>query len=120
MGVDIISVDRIARALSKSGDDFFRRVLTPGEQRYLHPIGENAERFAGYWAAKEAAVKALGTGFRHGITFHDIEIDHDAFGCPEYQFSGAFLKIMSEKKIHSVTLSISHCSTHAVAVAAFS
>lgn len=118
LGVDIVAVDRIERALSQSGESFYQRVLTPDEQREIGPVESNVQRMAGLWAAKEAAVKALGTGFRCGITFHDIEIQHDASGCPRYHFSGAFLKLANAQNIQSATLSISHCAAYAVAVAA--
>ncbi len=120
LGVDIVAIDRLAGALTNSGDAFISRVLTTQERVYLEPVRDNTERFAGFWAAKEAAVKALGLGFRYGISFHDIEIVHDEYGCPRYHFSGEFLRLASEKKIQSATLSISHCSTYAVAVAALS
>jgi len=118
IGVDIVAIDRLAAALTNSGEAFISRVLTTQEKIYLEPVRNNTERFAGFWAAKEAAVKALGLGFRYGISFHDIEIVHDEYGCPHYYFSGEFLRLASEKNIQSATLSISHCSTYAVAVAA--
>jgi len=118
LGVDIIEIDRIRRALEKSGEAFSERVLTLAERAALNPVQENTARFAGIWAAKEAAVKALGSGFRHGIAFHDIEIRHDESGCPFYHFSGAFSRLATEQNIQSATLSISHCAAYAVAVAA--
>lgn len=119
LGVDIVETSRIEQALINSGDKFVQRVLTAAEREYLGKPLENIERFAGLWAAKEAAVKALGVGFRHGIIFHDIHIVHDEWGMPCLRFHGEFLKIMQLKKLNSSTLSISHCRTHAIAAVLF-
>jgi holo-[acyl-carrier protein] synthase len=118
LGVDIIEIARVNTALMRSGDRLSQRLLTPLEQQALGDLAENVERLAGFWAAKEAAAKALGTGFRLGILFHDIEIRHDELGCPYYFFSGEFAKLMQEKKLTQATLSISHCQSHAIAAAA--
>lgn len=118
LGVDIIDIARVNTALARSGSGLVQRLLTPAEQESLGNLSEKVERVAGFWAAKEAAVKALGTGFRLGISFHDIEIRHDNWGCPYYFFSGEFARLMQEKKLTSATLSISHCRSHAIAVAA--
>ncbi|WP_127957609.1 holo-ACP synthase [Serratia microhaemolytica] len=120
LGVDIIEISRVNTALTRSGDKLMQLLLTPAEQQALGDLTENIERVAGYWAAKEAAVKALGTGFRLGILFHDIQIMHDDLGCPYYLFSGEFARIMQQKNLTSSTLSISHCQSHAIAAAALS
>lgn len=118
LGVDIIEIARVNTALMRSGDRLSKLLLTPLEQQALGDLAENVERLAGFWAAKEAAVKALGTGFRLGLLFHDIEIRHDDLGCPYYFFSGEFARLMQEKKLTHATLSISHCQSHAIAAAA--
>ncbi len=118
LGIDIIETERVAQALSRSGERLVHRLLTVQEQRYVGEPADNVQRFAGIWAAKEAAVKALGTGFRFGISFHDIEIFHNELGQPYFQFSGEFLKLMNQKSLRVSTLSISHCATHAISAAA--
>lgn len=118
LGVDIIEIARVKIALTRSGNSLVQRLLTPAEQVALGGVAENVERVAGFWAAKEAAVKALGTGFRLGILFHDIEVRHDEWGCPYYFFSGAFAKLMQDKNLTHATLSISHCQSYAIAAAA--
>ncbi|MDC6110882.1 holo-ACP synthase [Serratia rubidaea] len=120
LGVDIIDIDRVATAITRSGDKLLHRLLTDDERRELGDITHNCERVAGFWAAKEAAVKALGTGFRLGIAFHDIEVRHDELGRPFYFFSGEFARLMKARGLAQSTLSISHCRTHAIAAAAFS
>lgn len=118
LGVDIIEIARVNIALTRSGNRLIQRLLTQAEQQALGDLTKNVERLAGFWAAKEAAVKALGTGFRLGILFHDIEIRHDDLGCPYYFFTGEFARLMQEKKLTHATLSISHCQSHAIAGAA--
>lgn len=115
LGIDIVQTDRINQAIIRSGDGFLTRLLTPDERIYVGDAKENVERVAGIWAAKEAAVKALGLGFRQGILFHDIQINHDDYGAPYFYFTGKFLQIMSAKSLTTSTLSISHCKTHAIA-----
>jgi holo-[acyl-carrier protein] synthase len=120
IGIDIVENGRIGRALEKSGQAFFEKFIS-AEERERESIGDaNIERLAGIWASKEAAVKALGTGFRNGIGFHDIRICHGSLGEPYYTFHGEFKKIMASKGLNSATLSISHCGTHTVAVAVLS
>ncbi len=119
LGIDIVQIDRIKSAIERSGDGFLSRLLTPAEYLYIGDINENIERIAGIWAGKEAAVKALGTGFRLGITFHDIQINHDEFGAPFFQFSGQFYQLMQGKLLSQSALSISHCRTYAIAATIF-
>ncbi|TAM00729.1 MAG: holo-[acyl-carrier-protein] synthase [Paraburkholderia sp.] len=120
IGIDIVENERISRALYKSGQAFFERFTSPEEREWESTSDCNIERLAGIWASKEAAVKALGTGFRNGIVFHDIRICHGALGEPYYTFRGEFKRIMTGKGLNSATLSISHCGTHTVAVAVLS
>ena len=73
-GVDITEVTRIKAAMERFGDRFLRRVFTSEEVRYALGKANAAERLAARFAAKEAAMKAIGTGLRHGITWHDVEV----------------------------------------------
>ncbi|EJD6048513.1 holo-ACP synthase [Providencia rettgeri] len=120
LGVDIVEIHRIDMMIKRNNSQLLDRILTEYEKSTIGDISENCERLAGFWAAKEAAVKALGTGFRAGISFHDMEIHHDELGCPYYFFSGEFLRIMQEKKFQHSALSISHCKSHAIATAILS
>ncbi len=116
IGIDIVETGRIAQAIERTGDAFVARLISAEE---MHGLDQptNVERVAGIWAAKEAAVKALGTGFRNGITFHDIQILHDELGKPYFAFSGEFEKVMRAENLQTSLLTISHCRTHAVAAA---
>ncbi|MFD1556721.1 holo-ACP synthase [Paraburkholderia silviterrae] len=114
IGIDIVETGRIAQAIERSGDAFVERLISAAEMP-AHDQPANVERIAGVWAAKEAAVKALGTGFRNGITFHDIKILHDPLGKPYFEFSGEFDRVMRLENLKTSILTISHCKTHAVA-----
>ena len=73
-GIDIAEVPRIAQALARHGDRFLHRVFTEGEIRYCDSKANRIERYAARFAAKEAAMKALGTGWNHGVRWRDIEV----------------------------------------------
>lgn len=115
VGIDIVEVERIRTAIKRSGAGFIARVYTARETEYIGNFEDNVERAAGIWAAKEAAVKALGSGFRDGILFQDMQVEHEQQGRPCLVFSGRFLVVMQESGLSSASLSISHCATHAVA-----
>ena len=83
-GIDIIEVERIKKAIDSSNNKFLQRVYTDNEIAYCNSKNKlRYEHFAARFAAKEAVAKALGSGFRFGITLQDIEIIHDELGCPQ-------------------------------------
>lgn len=86
IGTDIVEVSRIKRAITNWQNDCLQRVFTQQENIKINREDPNYERASGFWAAKEAMVKALGCGYRDGITFKDIEISHDELGCPHFIF----------------------------------
>ncbi len=95
---------------------FSERVFTQTEREYCESKGVSApQSFAARFAAKEAFLKALGTGWRGKITWHDIEIINDEFGKPSFSLSGEALKLMQNLGANKVHLSLSHTSEHAVA-----
>lgn len=116
IGTDIVEVSRIERAIKNGQTDFLHRVFTQQENIKINREDPNYERASGFWAAKEAVVKALGCGYRDGITFKDIEIGHDGLGCPHFIFSGRVKEMLVEKQIENASLSISHCQNYATAV----
>lgn len=116
IGTDIVEVSRIERAIKNGQTDFLHRVFTQQENIKINLEDPNYERASGFWAAKEAVVKALGCGYRDGITFKDIEIGHDELGCPHFIFSGRVKEMLVEKQIENASLSISHCQNYATAV----
>lgn len=116
IGTDIVEVSRIERAIKNWQTDFLHRVFTQQENIKINRKDPNYERASGFWAAKEAVVKALGCGYRDGITFKDIEIGHDELGCPHFIFSGRVKEMLIEKQLENASLSISHCQNYATAV----
>jgi holo-[acyl-carrier protein] synthase len=115
IGVDIVEIDRIKKAIEKHRN-FINRLYTPLEQSYC--LGKNKPHlhFAVRFAAKEAVLKAFGTGFR-GVSWTDIEIDRDVFGKPEVKLSGNALKVAEEKKINQILISLSFDKKNAIAMA---
>ena len=94
LGTDIVSTERIAAVWDKNGGAFAARICRSDEENYLQCNGDPVMRLAKIWAAKEAAVKALGTGFAQGVTFKDIALRHNAYGKPELEFYGRAKEIL--------------------------
>src|SRR5436305_8384570 len=117
-GIDIVETERIRQLVERHGERFIERVFTPGEHAYCQM---NAKRYyehlAGRFAAKEAVLKVLGTGWRGGIAWTDIEIRPEPSGQPVVYLSGECLRIASQIGIVRWHVSISHIVTHATASA---
>jgi holo-[acyl-carrier protein] synthase len=115
IGIDIIEVYRIRETLERT-PRFCERVFTQTERDYCDAKGvAAAQSYAARFAAKEAFLKALGTGWRGKISWHDIEILNNELGVPRFNLSGEALKIMQNLGASKAHLSISHTSEHAVA-----
>ena len=115
IGTDIIEVDRIGQMIDKHDDLFLRRVFTPLEIEYCGGRKSAMQHYAGRWAAKEAALKALGTGWSRGIKWTDMEVANLMGGKPELKIHGVASDIATEMGIHEMQISISHCRAFAVA-----
>lgn len=117
-GIDIVETARIARMVEEHGQRFLDRCFTPAEQAYCHANGRRQfERFSGRFAAKEAILKVLGTGWSGGIAWTDMEILPTAAGQPILRVSGETAIIANRLGIVRWHLSISHIETHATASA---
>lgn len=116
LGVDLVAVARIRRALQRGKGGFLGRVFAASESDYIAQAEDAALRAAGMWAAKEAAVKALGTGFSDGIGFHDVTVEHSRRGQPLLRVGGRFEELA--QGLVASSLSISHCACHAIATVA--
>jgi holo-[acyl-carrier protein] synthase len=118
LGLDLAEVDRVAAVLQRWGDRFLDRVFRPGEiSRSRRHARARAEHVAGRFAAKEAAMKALGTGWR-GLAFRDIEVGRDPRGKPVLSFHGRALARARELRVADAEVSITHTKTVAAAVVA--
>ncbi len=114
LGLDLVELPRIAASLERFGDRFLDRILTPAERASLPPHPVN--RVAGLFAAKEAASKALGTGFAQGITFQHLEILPDPLGRPTLTLHGPAQERAQTLGATSWHVSITHERTTAAAV----
>jgi len=117
IGTDIVETLRIAQMIERHGDLFLNRVYTPYEVEYCQARKASTQHYAGRWAAKEAVLKALGTGWSRGIRWRDIEVRNDLAGRPRIVLSGVAAEIGQHLGIEHVLISISHCRTHATAYA---
>jgi len=115
IGTDIVRVTRIRNILERFGRKFAQRILTPDELDEFDRSGKPAHFLARRFAAKEAAVKALGTGFRQGIDFHHIGVDHDPQGRPLLAFYGPAQALEEALGISSGLISLADEEDHAVA-----
>ena len=116
-GVDLVQCSRIGAIWKRHGAHFLDRVFTPAEQDYCLD-GKHAEtRLAGRFAAKEAVLKALGTGWRGGIEWTDIETLPDPLGKPVTTLRGESLQVAGRIGVTHVLVSISHAGEYAVASA---
>ncbi len=114
-GIDITEVGRIAASIERFGDRFLRRVFTGGEIRYCDSKANRAERYAARFAAKEAALKAIGTGWRHGVAWVDVEVTRQPGGRPTLVFHGKAAVFAEKLGVRRAALSLSHTAEHAIA-----
>jgi len=117
LGTDIIEVVRIGHMLERHGEQFLRRVYTTTEVEYCQARRDHTQHFAGRWAAKEAVMKTLGTGWAQGVTFRDIEVRSHPGGKPTIGLSGGAREKARELGITQVLITISHCRAYATATA---
>lgn len=118
-GVDIVETPRIEEALAQHGQRFARRLYTPDEIAYCEKFKNPAERYAARFAAKEAAFKALGTGWRDGVRWLDVEVTHLPSGKPELRLTGRALELAKQMGVERTSVSISHSDRYVVAQVIF-
>lgn len=117
-GIDIVETARIRKLVENHGPHFLDRVFTPAEQAYCNRNPKRYfEHLAGRFAAKEAVLKVLGTGWRGGIGWTDVEVAKEPSGQPKVVLTGECARIAAERGIARWHLSISHIETHATASA---
>ncbi len=119
LGVDIAEVPRIKAAIERRGQLFLRRVFTPDEIEYCERFKNKFERYAGRFAAKEAAMKALGTGWRRGVHWVDFEVVRQQSGRPTIALAGEAAKIAAHLGVKRISVSITHTETQALAQVIF-
>lgn len=114
IGLDATEIARIDDALRTHGERFMRRVFTDGEIEYCTRRRFAAPHFAGRWAAKEAAMKALGTGHGRGVLWKDIEVVRRG-GPPQLQLHGGAAQHAARLGVTRILVTITHCQTLAIA-----
>lgn len=117
IGTDIIECVRIAQMIEKHGEVFLTRVYTSDEIAYCSVRKAANQHYAGRWAAKEAVLKAIGTGWSRGIQWTDVEVVNAVGGKPRIVLAGKALEICRQRSIAEVMISISHCRNYAIAYA---
>lgn len=115
IGTDIVKIDRVNKVISRSGDRLAQRILSSIEFSQYLQNKNKAAWLAKKFVAKEAAAKALGTGFRQGLRFEHLQVGHNALGKPTIEFVGIASELVEELGISGVHLSISDEKDYAVA-----
>ena len=115
IGVDLCEVERMESAIARHGERFLARIYTPAERAYCESKPNRMERFAGRFAAKEAAMKAIGTGWSRGVGWRDFEVMRAASGQPVIVFHGAARSIAEGLGVSRALVSITHIRSLAMA-----
>ncbi|MBT0068406.1 holo-ACP synthase [Vibrio alginolyticus] len=119
LGTDIAEIERIEKALARSGEPFAQRILSEGEMAKFSQLKLQGRYLAKRFAVKEAASKALGTGIAKGVTFHDFSISNDELGKPVLALTGTAKQIADAMGVNHIHLSISDERHYAVATVIF-
>jgi holo-[acyl-carrier protein] synthase len=115
IGIDATEIDRIEATIARYGDRFLRRIFTEGEIAYATRRKNPVPHFAGRFAAKEAGMKALGTGHSQGVLWRDIEVVREPGAAPQLRFHGGAANRLAYLKANSSLLTITHSQTLAIA-----
>jgi holo-[acyl-carrier protein] synthase len=119
LGLDISEIDRIEAALTRHGAAILQRLYTAQEIAYCESHKNKFERYAGRFAAKEAGMKALGTGWRRGVRWRDLEVVRQPSGKPTLQLAGVALQIANGLGVKNISLTITHSGNLALAEVIF-
>ena len=115
MGIDLAEVHRIRESIERFGDKFLHRVYTDREIAYSNSKANRFERFAARFAAKEAAMKAIGTGWRQGVTWRDFEVVNEPAGKPTMVLHARAAEIAQGLGIRAILLSLTHTESYGLA-----
>jgi holo-[acyl-carrier protein] synthase len=115
-GVDLCEVTRIKDAITRHGRRFVERIYTEREIAYAESKANLYERYAARFAAKEAAMKAIGTGWHGGVRWRDFEVTNLPSGRPTLQFHGKAAEYAKKLGVQNISLSITHTSVQAMAI----
>ena len=118
-GIDLAEVPRIRASIERYGDRFLQRVYTEQERAYVQRKANKFERYAARFAAKEAGMKALGTGWRRGVTWHDFEVANLPSGRPTLRLHGVARAIADKMGVRNINLSLTHTTENGMAFVIF-
>lgn len=118
-GIDLAEVPRIREAMARYGERFRDRIYTPGEIAYVERKANKFERYAARFAAKEAGMKALGTGWRRGVRWKDFEVVNLRSGRPTLVLHGRASEIALEAGVRAISLSLTHTAESGMAFVIF-
>jgi holo-[acyl-carrier protein] synthase len=107
-GVDLAEVPRIRASIARFGAKFVNRIYTPAEIAYVERKANRYERYAARFAAKEAGMKAIGTGWRHGVTWQDFEVANLPSGRPTLKLHGVAARVAEKLGVRGISLSLTH------------
>lgn len=116
IGTDIVAISRFQRFLDNGNDALFTRIFTEEEKAYCSRKKSSAQHYALRFAAKEAFLKALGTGLRDGLSWQDVAVVNDSLGKPDLRLTGRAAEIFRERSLSRIFLSLSHDGDCAVAM----
>jgi holo-[acyl-carrier protein] synthase len=114
-GIDIAEVPRIREAIERHGERFLKRIFTEGEIEYCESKANRVERYAARFAAKEAGMKAIGTGWNHGVRWRDLEVARQPGGRPTLLLHGKAAEFAAKLGATNVALSLTHTAEQAFA-----
>ena len=115
-GVDLAEVDRVRQAIERHGQRFIERIYTPAEIAYAQRKANRYERYAARFAAKEAGMKAIGTGWKRGVRWRDFEVINLPSGRPTLLFHGVAAQFAESLGVRNIALSLTHTSVQAMAI----
>jgi holo-[acyl-carrier protein] synthase len=119
LGIDIAEVGRVRAAIERHGETFLRRVYTASERQYCEQYKNKYERYAGRFAAKEAVMKALGTGWSRGVRWVDVEVVRERGGQPTIKLAGEAANVAGRLHVKNIAVSITHTAEQAFAQVIF-
>src|ERR1700719_174668 len=119
MGIDVEGVERVKGAMERQGERFLKRIFTEKERAYCEQFKDKYERYAGRFAVKEAAMKALGTGWSRGVRWVDLEVIREKSGRPTLAIRGEAGKIAARLGVKNIAVSITHTEEQAMAQVIF-
>ena len=116
IGIDLAEVDRIRAAIERYGDRFIGRIYTTTEIAYVERKANRYERYAARFAAKEAGMKAIGTGWKRGVRWQDFEVSNLPSGRPTLKFHGVASQIADSLGVRNIALSLTHTAEQGLAI----